>query len=191
MCKLVRINLSLVVLWTVVSLSSMALATETKETKETKETANEEQSAPKVLSFLIGKWDAKIVIKPNEMTPEGVTGTSVVEYRPFGQAIEGLRISETTRGHNEVREIIVYQNEEHAFLIFTFSMNGTFTQRTLTRYGDVWTVEYNGQIKDKEFDVRGVYNVISHNEIKYSSEIDVEDTGFKPYTDVTFTRSKN
>jgi hypothetical protein len=176
-------------LWTVVSLSSMALATESKVTKET---TNEELSAAKVLSFLVGKWDAKIVIKPNEMTPDGVTGTSVVEYRPFGQALEGLRISETTRGHNEEREIIVYRNEEHAFLIFSVSQNGTFTQRTLTRFGDVWTVEYNGQFKDKEFIVRGVYKAISHNEVIYSSEIDVENTGFKPYTEVTFTRiSKN
>ena len=186
MFKLVRINLSLVVLWTVVSLSSIALATETKKT------ANEELSAAKVLSFLVGKWDAKIVIKPNEMTPDGVTGTSVVEYRPFGQAIEGLRISETTRGHNEEREIIVYRNEEHTFLMFTVGLNGTFTQRTLTRYGDVWTVEYNGQIQDKDFIVRGLYKAISHNEVKYSSEIDIGNSGFKPYTEVTFTRvSKN
>jgi len=183
MCKLARINLSLVVLWTVVSLSSLALA---------QETATEELTASKDLAFLVGKWDTKIVIKPNEMTPDGITGTSVVEYRPFGQAIEGLNISETTRGHNEQREFIVYQKEAHAFLIITVSLNGTLTQRTVTRYGDVWTVEYTGQIKDKEFIVRGRYKAVSHNEVQYSSEIDVGNSGFKPYTELTFKRiSKN
>ena len=76
--------------------------------------------------------------------------------------------------------------------MFTVGLNGTFTERMLPRYGDVWTVEYNGQIQDKEFIVRGVYKAISHNEVKYSSEIDIGNSGFKPYTEVTFTRiSKN
>jgi hypothetical protein len=160
-------------------MSSMALA---------QEATTEEQSAAKDLSFLVGKWDTKIVIKANEMTPEEITGTSVVEYHPFGQAIEGLRISETTRGHYEEREIIVYQKDVHAFLQFTVSQNGNFTERTLTRFGDVWTVEYTGQIKDKDFIVRGRYKAVSHNEVKYSSEIDVGNSGFKPYTELTFTR---
>jgi hypothetical protein len=164
-------------------MSSLALA---------KEVTTEELTAAKDLSFLVGKWDTKIVIKPNEMTPEEITGTSVVEYRPFGQAIEGVNISETSRGHNEQREFIVYQKEAHAFLIITLSQNGNLTQRSVTRYGDVWTVEYTGQFQDKEFIVRGRYKAVSHNEVQYSSEIDVGNTGFKPYTQLTFTRvSKN
>jgi hypothetical protein len=160
-------------------MSSLALA---------QEATTEERSAAKDLSFLVGKWDTKIVIKPNEMTPEEIRGTSVVEYRPFGQAIEGSNISETSRGHNEQREFIVYQKEAHAFLIITLSQNGTLTQRSVTRYGDVWTVEYTGQFKDKEFIVRGRYKAVSHNEVQYSSEIDVGNTGFKPDTEITFTR---
>jgi hypothetical protein len=164
-------------------MSSLALA---------QEGTTEELSAAKDLSFLVGKWNTKIVIKPNEMTPEEITGTSIVEYRTFGQAIEGLNICETSCGYNEQREFIVYQKEAHAFLIITLSLNGTLTQRSVTRYGDVWTVEHTGQFKDKEFIVRGRYKAVSHNEVQYSSEIDVGNTGFKPYTQLTFTRvSKN
>ncbi|HKN70511.1 MAG TPA: hypothetical protein VJX30_05755 [Terriglobales bacterium] len=144
----------------------------------------------KDLGFFIGKWDTKISSKPNELTPEGVNGKGTAEFNLFGQAIQGTLVSESTRGHHETREFIVYEPGSNAYMIFTVNDRGVSTQRTLSRYVDTWVVEYNGQTHDKEFTVRGRYTIVSDNELHYSSEIDVGKAGYKPFIDITLTRKR-
>jgi hypothetical protein len=182
MCKR-AINLCLVMLWFVVSLSSPAPA---------QGTATDELPTAKDLSFMIGTWESSMVIKPNEMTPEGVTGKGTVEYRLFGQAIEGSRSGDSNRGHHEQRELIVYQKDGNSYLVFTVNQNGSFSERTMARNGDTWEVKYTGKIKNKAFTVRGRYKIISPDEFLYSSEIKVGNAGFKPFSQITYKRvSKN
>ena len=144
----------------------------------------------KDLGFFIGKWDTKISSKPNELTPEGVNGKGTAEFNLFGQAIQGTLVSESTRGHHETREFIVYEPGSNAYMIFTVNDRGVATQRTLSRYVDTWVVEYNGQTHDKDFTVRGRYTIVSDNELHYSSEIDVGKAGYKPFIDITLTRKR-
>ena len=144
----------------------------------------------KDLAFFLGKWDTRISSKPNELTPEGVNGKGTAEFTLFGQAIQGDLISESTRGHHETREFIVYEPGSNAYMIFTVNDRGVATQRTLSRYVDTWVVEYNGQTHDKEFTVRGRYTIVSDNELHYSSEIDVGKAGYKPFIEITLTRKR-
>lgn len=182
MCKLARINLCLVMLWFVMSSFSQALA---------QGTPTQELPTAKDLSFLIGKWECNINIKPNEMIPEGVTGKGTVEYRLFGQSIEGSRSSDTNRGHNEQRELIVYQKDGNSYLEFNVNQRGTFTQRTLARNGDTWEVTYTGKIKNKSFTARGKYKIVSPDEFIYTSEIKMGKSGFKPHSEITYKRVSN
>jgi hypothetical protein len=142
----------------------------------------------KELSFLIGKWETKIVIRATEITPKEVTGKGVAEYRMFGQAIEGSRSSDTTNGHNEDRELIVYSPASNSYEMFAVNLRGIATQRTLSRYVNFWAVEYSGKMNDKDFRVRGTYKIISDNELQYLSEVNVENSGFKPFVEVTYQR---
>lgn len=144
----------------------------------------------KDLAFFLGKWDTKISAKPNELTPEGVNGKGTAEFKLFGQAIQGDLVSESTRGHHETREFIVYEPGSNSYMIFAVNDRGVATQRTLSRYVDTWVVEYNGRAHDKDFTVRGRYSIVSDNELRYSSELDMEKTGYKPFIDITLTRKR-
>ncbi len=171
--------------------SSLALSQDARTTTSQSTTKQAEPSqAPtaKDLSFLIGKWETTIVLSPSALMPTGTTGKGTAEFQLFGQAIEDHRASDTGRGHNEQRELIVYQNTSNSYLIFTVNSNGIATQRTLTRYIDDWVVEYRGHNGDKDFTVRGRYKIISANELQYTAEMNVDDSGFKPYSEITFKR---
>jgi len=186
----------------VVALSPLALAQQSttyqqQAGQQQQQSASTGQQGPpaelptaKDLGFFIGKWDTKISSKPNELTPEGVNGKGTAEFNLFGQAIQGTLVSESTRGHHETREFIVYEPGSNAYMIFTVNDRGVSTQRTLSRYVDTWVVEYNGQTHDKEFTVRGRYTIVSDNELHYSSEIDVGKAGYKPFIDITLTRKR-
>ena len=186
----------------VVALSPLALAQQSttyqqQGGQQQQQSASTGQQGPpaelptaKDLGFFIGKWDTKISSKPNELTPEGVNGKGTAEFNLFGQAIQGTLVSESTRGHHETREFIVYEPGSNAYMIFTVNDRGVSTQRTLSRYVDTWVVEYNGQTHDKEFTVRGRYTIVSDNELHYSSEIDVGKAGYKPFIDITLTRKR-
>jgi len=171
--------------------SSLALSQDARSASSQPTTKQAEPSqAPtaKDLSFLLGKWETTIVMSPSAMMPAGATGKGTAEFQLFGQAIEGHRSSDTDRGHNEQRELIVYQNASNSYLIFTVNSNGIATERTLTRYIDDWVVEYRGHSHDKDFAVRGRYKVISDNEVRYTAEMNVDDSGFKPYSEITLKR---
>jgi len=144
----------------------------------------------KDLSFFLGKWDTRISSKPNELTPEGVNGKGTAEFTLFGQAIQGDLIFESTRGHHETREFIVYEPGSNSYMIFTVNDKGICTQRTLSRYVDTWVVEYSGRANEKDFTVRGRYTIVSDNELHYSSEIDVGKAGYKPFIEITLTRKR-
>jgi len=179
MSKLARFYLFIVALLAVVSLSTLTLA---------QETTGQESPTAKDLSFLIGKWETDIVVMPTEMTPQKVTGRGTAEFELFGQAVWARYKSEMATGHHEMRELIVYQKESDTYQIFTINLSGNFTQRTMSRYIDVWTIEYNGQMKDKEFVVRARYKVISDNELLYESEINMDGEGFKPFVELKLRR---
>jgi hypothetical protein len=183
----------------VVSLSPWALAQQstTYQQPAAQQAAPMAQQGPpaelptaKDLSFLLGKWDTRMSSKPTELTPEGVNGKGTAEFDLFGQAIQGLLVSESNRGHHETREFIVYQPGSNSYMIFTVNDKGICTQRTLSRYVDTWVVEYNGRANEKDFTVRGRYNIVSANELHYSSEIDVGKAGYEPFIELTLTRKK-
>jgi len=182
MFKLMRLNLFMIVFWTIMSLFSIAPA---------QGTAADEPLAAKDLSFLLGKWETKLMVHRTELTPEGGAGKGTAEYHLFGKAIEGSRSGESTFGHYEDREYIVPHGGTVPYLIFTISSTGTSTQRTLSRYADVWTVEYDGQFKDKDFVIRGKYKIVSDKELRFMSEIDVGKAGFKPFIELTLKRISN
>jgi hypothetical protein len=142
----------------------------------------------KDLAFLIGKWDTTIVIPKNELMPQGTTGHGIAEFHLFGQVVEGTRTSETSSGRHEQRELIVYQPATATYQDLIISGSGTMTERTMTRYVDYWVVEYQGQRNDKDFTVRGRYKIVSDNEIQFSSEVNFDNSGYKPYSVLTFTR---
>jgi hypothetical protein len=152
------------------------------------QTATLELPTAKDLAFVIGKWETNIVVKATEITPKGITGKGVAEYHLFGQSIEGSRTSETSNGHNEDRELIFYVNAPNSYEMITLNLKGTCMQRTLTRHGDSWVVEYSGRMNDKDFAVRGTYKIISVNELQYSSEVDIAKSGFRPFSEVTYRR---
>ena len=167
MCKAC---LCLVLLWAVLSLSPMALA----------QTTAPQLPTAKELGFLIGKWDTTIVINPTEITPAGVKGTGLIEYRLFGQAIEGSQSSDSNVGHYEDRELIAYDSATDSYVMFTVNLNGMATQRNLKRYVDVWVLEYRGQISGKDFTIRGTYKTISKNELHYTAEVEVAGPALSP-----------
>ena len=175
-----KMHCYLFALCVVASLSSTGLA---------QQAASPEMPTAKDLSFLIGKWETSIAVKATGITPKEITGKGIAEYRLFGQAIEGSRASDTSNGHFEDREFIVYTSDQNAYLWFTLNINGTLTQRTLSRKGDLWVVQYGGQMNGKNFTARGTYKIISANELHYTSEVDVENSGLKPFSEVIITRA--
>jgi len=142
----------------------------------------------KDLAFLLGKWETKIVVAPTELHPEGVQGSGVAEYRLFGQVIEGIRSSETTTGHHEEKDFILYNAAIKAYEVVSINAKGTYVEKTLSKFVDDYVVEYTGTMKEKEFVVRGKYKIVSENEVQYSSEINMERSGFKPFVEVLMTR---
>jgi len=183
MFKRVRLNLFVIVFWTVIALSLVVPG---------RGIAADELSVAKDLSFLLGKWETKLMIRPTELTPNGGAGKGTAEYHLFGQTIEGSRSGDSTFGPYQDREFIVPQRGTGTFIVFTISSSGYSTQRTLSHNADGWAFEYSGEFNDKDFTVRGKYKIVSDKELQYTSEIDVGKTGFKPYIELTLKRiSKN
>jgi hypothetical protein len=175
-----------VALWAIASLCPLALAQKTEPAD-----ANSGPVLPtaKDLAFLLGNWETNFRVYPTEITPDGIKGNGTLEYRLFGQAIEGKRTSESTRGHYEDRELIAYDEGTNAYQILTVSNMGKSTQRTLSRYVDIWVLEHNGRQGEKEFRVRGKYLIVSANEVHYTSEINIGKSGFKPFSEVILKRA--
>jgi hypothetical protein len=204
MHKKMGIYLGLVVLGAVIVLSPQVLAQQgaPQQGAPQQEGAQQgpEQGAPpaprahsvaptaKELSFLVGKWETQIQIYPNDLMPEGTTGKGTLEYTLYGHAIEGIRVSDTTRGHHEARELIGYDERTNNYQILSVTMDGAVSQRTLSRYVDIWVVEYTGNRNGEDFQVRGKYTIISKDELHLSSEVNFGKSGFKPYSDVTLKR---
>ena len=154
----------------------------------------------KDLSFLLGKWETKVKIYPNEFraNKEEVKGAGTSDYHLFGKTIEGSMKSESNVGNFEAREFIFPNPSESTYEILTVSANGNVSNRKLAKVGDHWEVTYSGKRalagasdkkgKDVEFSVRGKYKIVSDKEVHYTSEINFGKTGFKPFIELLMTR---
>lgn len=154
----------------------------------------------KELSFLLGKWEIKMKIYPNELlsTTEEVKGGGTAEYRLFGKTIECILKSETTRGPYEAREFIFYNPSAKAYDIFTINAEGHASNGALSKVGNHYEITYKGNQavpdasgkagKEVEFTVQGKYKIVSDNEVQYNSEINFGDTGFKRFIRLSMTR---
>jgi hypothetical protein len=154
----------------------------------------------KELSFLLGKWETKVKMYPNELLSiaEDVKGGGMAEYRLFGKTIEGMQKSESTVGLYEAKEFIFYNPSAKAYNIITINADGYVSNRVLTKVGKHYETSYEGkQIvpdasgkpgKEVEFTVNGKYKIVSDNEIHYNSEINFGNTGFKRFVRLQMTR---
>jgi hypothetical protein len=174
-----KICFCVVVFCAVLLPSSMMLA---------QQSTSAEAPTAKELSFLIGTWETNVVVHPTELMTRELVGNGTTEYHLFGQAIEGTRITDTANGHHEDHELIVYDRSSAAYTVFTINLTGIFSEKQLSHFVNVWVVEYKGQKDEKDFTVRGTFKIISDNEIKYSSEVSVANSSFKPYIDMTLKR---
>jgi hypothetical protein len=151
--------------------------------------------ADKDLSFLLGKWETKIKIFPNDLlaNKEEVKGAGVAEYRIFGAVVEGIRSSDTSLGHFEDREFIWYDQNTKAYNIIAISPEGYAINKKMTKSGDKYVIEYSGRDKagspkERDFTVRAKYKIISDTEVKYSSEVKIGKADFVPLIQLKMQR---
>ena len=173
-----------------------------KEAPQTAQKGTPEPSIALDLAFLLGKWETKVKIYPNELlgTTEDVKGGGTAEFHTFGKVIEGATKSVSSRGPYEDREFIFYNPGAKAYEIFAINAEGYATSRTLIKKGKHFETLYKGKRavvgkngkntgKEVQFTVRGKYEIISDSEVHYNSEINFGNSGFKRFVRMQMNRT--
>ena len=149
----------------------------------------------KDLAFLLGKWDTKIKIAPNDLlgNKEEFKGAGKAEYKVFGKVIEGILTSDTDSGQYEDREFIWHDDGTNDYNIIRISPEGYASNRKMTKSGEHFVVEYSGTKmmdgkKPINFTVRAKFKIISDTEVKYSSEVKIGKADFVPFVQLKMQR---